>query len=76
MSRLLTEQAKAIQTNLSLFYKTTCSLLMFVTVSVLNPLVFVYLLAVCYVVCLCVVVCVCGILQMCENYDMTEFLAV
>lgn len=34
ISRLLSEQAKAIQTNLPLFYETTCSHLMFVTVSV------------------------------------------
>lgn len=54
MSRLLTEQAKAIQTNLSLFYKKTCSHFMFVTVSVLLPfLVSVYPFIVCNVFVVC-----------------------
>lgn len=65
MSRLLTEQAKAIQTNLSLFYETTCSHFMFCyKLCITSFFVSVYPITVfnVFVVCTCVhcvEVCVC-----------------
>lgn len=82
MSRVLTEKAKAIQTNLSLFYEKTCSHLMFVTVSVLLPFLCMFTCSL-FVMCLwymlvyivlkkvCVFVYVCGcIVYKCTRWDM------